>query len=201
MLAQPARQYSLEEYLEIDRQSDARLEYWDGDIFEMSGANEAHAMVEVNLMMQLGQRLDQAAGRLFGAQFRLKVPSFPPYRYADLSALCGAAELEQIGDIDVLTNPSLIIEVSSDLTEGYDRGQRFSHYKSIPSFCEYLLIVEARPYVTQYLKQGENAWLQHEYHNLNDDVLLSSVGVELSLREIYGNVTFKALKPKWPPLD
>jgi Uma2 family endonuclease len=130
---------------------------------------------------------------------RLKVPSLPPYRYGDTSALCGTAQFEKIGGVDVLTNPVLIIEVLSESTEGYDRGDKFSHSKSIPSFCEYLLIAQRRPRVTHYVKQDDITWNQREYNDLNDVVQLVSVMGEISLREIYENVTFKEAKPH-PPL-
>lgn len=201
MSAQPKYQYTLEEYLEMDRQSDARLEYWDGDIFDMSGVNEEHAEIETNLIAQLKPRLVPKGCRIFPANIRLKVPSFPPYRYGDTSALCGSAEFEKIGGVDVLTNPTLIIEVLSESTESYDRGLKFSHYKSIPSFCEYLLIAQDRPFVTHYVKLDDHTWNQREYTNLNDEVQLVSVGCEISLRALYENVTFKEHKPKLRPLE
>jgi Uma2 family endonuclease len=201
MSAQPKHQYSLEEYLEMDRLSDARLEYWDGEIFDMSGVNEEHAEIEVSLAIHLGSQLRQRGCRLFPANMRIKVPSFPPYRYGDTSALCGQAQFEKIGGVDVLTNPTLIIEVLSESTESYDRGLKFSHYKSIPSFCEYMLIAQDHPYITHYVKLEDNIWQQREYTNLNDEVQLVSVGCEISLRALYENVTFKEHKPKLRPLE
>ena len=108
---------------------------------------------------------------------------------------------EKIGGVDTLTNPALIIEVLSESTEGYDRGKKFSHYKSIPSFSEYLLIAQDRAHVTHYVKQDELTWNQREYNNLNDEVQLVSVTCEISLRELYENVTFKESKPHLRPLE
>ena len=201
MSALPKYKYSLEEYLEMDRQSEARLEYWEGEIFDMSGVQEEHAEIETNLAIHLGSRLRQRGCRIFLANMRLKVPSFPPYRYGDTSALCGQAMFEKIGGVDTLTNPALIIEVLSESTEGYDRGKKFSHYKSIPSFSEYLLIAQDRAHVTHYVKQDELTWNQREYNNLNDEVQLVSVTCEISLRELYENVTFKESKPHLRPLE
>jgi Uma2 family endonuclease len=195
MSAQPKYQYTLEEYLEMDGQSDARLEYWDGEIFDLSGVNEEHNEIETNLAIHLGSRLRQKGCRIFLANIRLKVPSFPPYRYGDTSALCGEAQFEKIGGVDVLTNPSLIIEILSESTEGFDRGKKFSHYKSIPSFCEYLLIAQYLPHVTHYIKQADNLWNQREYSDLAETVTLVSVGCEITLREIYEQVVFPAAKP------
>lgn len=195
MSALPKHKYSLEEYLEMDRQSEARLEYWEGEIFDMSGVQEEHAEIETNLIAYLKHRLVPRGCRIFPANMRIKVPSLLPYRYGDTSALGGQAQFEKISSVDVLTNPALIIEVLSESTEGYDRGDKFSHYKSIPSFCEYLLIAQYRPHVTHYVKQDDDSWNQREYNDLIEVVRLVSVACEITLQEIYEQVTFPTLKP------
>lgn len=203
MTALPKYKYSLEEYLELDAKSDSRLEYWDGEIFDMSGVSKKHARIEINITIHLGPRLAARGCRLFPANLRIKVPTLPPYRYGDLSALCGQDRYVAIGGLDVLTNPALIIEVLSDTTESYDRGDKFTHYKSIPSFSEYLLIAQHRPHVSPYLRQADDSWLQYEYNDLADVVQLASVGCALSLQEIYEHVTFDAStkNPHLRPLE
>lgn len=190
MTAAPKYKYTLEEYLELDAKSEARLEYWNGEIFDMSGVSKKHARIEINVTLHLGPRLAQRGCLIFPANLRIKVPSLPPYRYGDLSALCGRDQYVNIGGLDVLTNPALIIEVLSDSTESYDRGDKFTHYKSIPSFCEYLLIAQHRPHVSHYIRQTDDSWLQYEYNALADVVKLTSVECELSLQDIYEHVTF-----------
>src|SRR5437868_8662405 len=161
-----AKQYTLEEYLELDRNSEERLEYWHGEIFCMSGVGRNHARIEVNLTTRLNLLLAGRRCEVFPANMRIKVPSMQPYRYGDLSALCGEAQFEEIGGVDALTNPSLIVEVLSESTEAYDRGEKFTHYKSIPSFCEYLLIAQHRPHISQFIKQTDDSWLQREFNDL-----------------------------------
>jgi Uma2 family endonuclease len=190
MSAQPKVKYTLEEYLELDRISDERLEYWDGEIYSMSGVSRKHNRVGVNLIRLLDTELFDRECEVFAANTRIKVPSLPPYRYGDLSALCGEAQFEQIAGVDVLLNPMLIIEVLSDSTEARDRGDKFSHYKSIPSFCEYLLIAQHRLHVTQYLKRGDGFWLQREYNSLDEVVKIESLGCELAMKDIYRRVAF-----------
>lgn len=190
MTALPKQHYSLEEYLELDRNSDARLEYRDGEVFDMSGVSEQHNEIEINLILHLGTQLRAKGCRIFAANVRIKVPSLPPYRYGDTSALCGQAQFEKIDGVDVLTNPQLIIEVLSKRTEAFDRGDKFSHYKSIPSFSEYLLISQQRPHVVQYIKQSGKFWQQREYDQLSDEIELVSLDCHLALRDIYANVNF-----------
>ena len=126
------------------------------------------------------------------------MPSAPPYRYGDTSAVCGQPQFETIGGVDALTNPALIIEVLSKSTEGYDRGDKFTHYKSIPNFQEYLLVAQHRPHVTHLVKQADGSWNQREYNELDAVVKLASLDCDLSLREIYEAVSFAPAEP--PPL-
>lgn len=190
MSAQPKHRYTLDEYLELDRNSDERLEFWNGEIFSMSGANDPRDRIEVNLTTFLNLRLSDKGCRVLSANMRIKVPSLPPYRYGDLSALCGEARFEKIGGVDALTNPSLIIEILSDSTEAFDRGDKFTHYKSIPTFREYLLISQKRPHVTQLFKTDDGVWTHHEFNDPDDVVKLKTVGCEVTLREVYFCVVF-----------
>ncbi len=111
MAANPERRYTLEEYFELERKSEERYEFWGGELFCMSGVSADHAQIEINLVVSLSARFAGRRCRIFPANVRLKVPSAPPYRYADLSALCGEPQFEQIGGVDALTNPALIVEV------------------------------------------------------------------------------------------
>lgn len=182
--------YTLEEYLELDRNSAERLEYWDGEIFSMSGVSPEHDQIESNLHFQLRARVAGRNCRVFLANLRIKVPSLPPYRYGDISALCGKPRFEPIGGVEVLTNPSLIIEVLSRSTEAYDRGDKFTNYKSIPSLSEYLLVAQLRPHLTQFVKQPDDTWLQREFNSIYDVVKLVTLKCELPLKEIYQEVVF-----------
>lgn len=186
----PKQKHTLEEYLEMDRKSESRLEYWNGEIFDMSGVSPEHAQIEVNVTIHLGSGLAARGCRVFPANVGLKVPSLPPYRYADLSALCGQPEYETAGGVKALTNPSLIVEVLSDSTEAYDRGDKFTYYKSIPSFREYLLIAQHRPHVTQFVRQDDGSWKYLEANDLSNIVKLVSVNYELPLARIYENLMF-----------
>src|SRR5918911_1793522 len=124
MSAQPKARYTLEEYFELERKSEERYEYWDGEVFCMSGLSPEHDQIESNLNFHLRAKLRGRGCRIFLANMRIKVPSAPPYRYADVSALCGEAQFEEIGGLRAITNPSLIIEVLSPSTEARDRGYK-----------------------------------------------------------------------------
>ena len=195
MVANIKQHHTLEEYFELERRSEERYEYWHGEVFCMSGVSPEHDQIESNAVFHLRSRLTGRPCRVFLANVRLKVPTAPPYRYADLSALCDQPQYEKIGGLEALTNPALIIEVLSESTEAYDRGDKFTHYKSIPQLSEYLLIAQHRPHVTQFIKQTEGSWLQHEFNDLTEVVKLVSLNCELPLSEIYQNVSFAQATP------
>jgi Uma2 family endonuclease len=190
MTAEPKRKYTLEEYFDLERSSNGRYEYWDGDVFCISGVSDAHDQIEGNTSYALSRLFDRRQCRVFTANMRIKVPSLPPYRYADVSALCGLPVFEKIGRGDVLTNPMLIVEVLSESTEAYDRGDKFTHYKSIPSLREYLLMAQHRPHITQYVKQEGGSWSYQEVNQLTENINLPSVDCVLQLNEVYQGVRF-----------
>jgi len=192
MAAHPKRKYTLEEYFALELSTNEKFEYWNGEVFSMSGGSEQHDQIEGNTYLSLRIALSGRECRVFTDNMRIKVPSLPPYRYGDVSALCGQPIFEKIGGVDTVTNPTLIIEVLSDSTEAYDRGDKFTHYKSIPSLSEYLLIAQHRPHITQYVKQADGSWSYREINELSASLHLPSVDCVLKLSEVYREVAFAA---------
>jgi Uma2 family endonuclease len=191
MSTQPQRRYTLEEYFALEHASEAKYEYWQGEVYAMSSASPAHVQIQINLITLLRSQLRGRPCRIFSSDMRLKVPSLPPYRYPDLSALCGEPIFELIGGLEVLTNPTLIVEILSPTTEAFDRGDKFTHYKSIPSFIEYVLIAQHRPYIGQYVKQSPEVWSYRECNDLLTSLYIPSLECQLVLEELYQDVTFE----------
>jgi len=186
--------YSLEEYFELEKSTNEKFEFWDGNVWSMSGASFSHNRIVRNLNTEVDLQLREKGCEAFPSDLRIKVPDYPPYRYPDLTALCGKSEIENVGGLEMLVNPQLIIEVLSDSTEGFDRGDKFSYYKSIESFSEYLLIAQHRPHVSQFVKHGDGFWMNMEYNDLSETVELKSVPCKLALSSIYRNVSFKTIE-------
>lgn len=190
MSVQVKPRYTLEEYFELELASEERYEYFNGEVFCMSGVSPNHGQIESNLNLELRLALRERRCRVFPANIRIKVPAAPPYRYPDLAVVCEKPIYEEIGGIEALTNPALLIEVLSPSTEAYDRGDKFSHYKSIPSFREYLLVAQHRPHLTHYVKQSDGKWDYEETNDLTSNLDLPSVGCVLALSEVYRDVEF-----------
>ncbi len=182
---------TIEEYIELDKVSEEKFEYFDGEVFNMSGVHPNHALLESRLITSFNNQTAKRGCYIYPANLRVKVPSLPPYRYPDLSALCGKPEFEEHTGLLCLTNPILLAEILSPTTEGFDRGEKFTHYKSIPSFREYLLIAQTRKHITHYLRQSERAWLQTEY-GTGEVLQIVTLECELDVDTLYSGINFES---------
>lgn len=194
MSSQPTHKYTLEEYLALELASEEKYEFWNGEVFCMGGASLAHNRIARNIGTLVDTELRARGCQSFPADLRVKVPAYPPYRYPDLTALCGQPDIEQMSGLDVLINPALIIEVLSPSTEAFDRGDKFTYYKSIASFSEYILIAQHRPHVSQFVRQENGVWTFMEFNDLTESVRCASVPCVLALSEIYRDVVFEDVK-------
>jgi Uma2 family endonuclease len=117
-----------EEYLARERLAETKSEYYGGEIFAMAGASLAHARIVRNLVQKLGIRLGAGDCEVFSGDLRLHVPSTGLYTYPDVMVICGSPALTDT-DFDTVTNPAVVIEVLSESTKDYDRGQTFENYR------------------------------------------------------------------------
>ena len=190
MSALPKRKYTIEEYVELIKTTEEKIEYFDGELFSMAGGKFAHSAIASNVQFALSQRFVKRLCRVFSGDLALKVPAAPPFRFPDVSVVCGEPVVENLSGIDLLVNPILIVEVLSDSTADYDLGKKFLAYQSIESFREYLAIAQKHVHVIQHSKQENGLWVRRDFIGLDSEVHLESLNVTLSLREIYENVQF-----------
>lgn len=186
----PKRSYTLEEYIELDKSSEERYEFFDGEVFAMGGGSLNHSRISVNVSSVLVSKLAGGKCEVFTSDARIRVPAAWPYRYPDVAVVCGEPLIETLQGQEMLVNPVLIVEVLSPSTAAYDLGDKFSAYQSSESFREYLLIAQGRPHVIQHVRQPDNKWLRSESDGLNAELTLESLNLTLSLAEIYQRVTF-----------
>jgi Uma2 family endonuclease len=200
-LAQKVLLYSEEEYLALEREADERHEYIDGEIYAMAGETDPHSIITINLAAEFRNQLK---GRDCAALSpNMKVRSGPDpkfsrtlkgfFSYADLMVACGK-RLYHDDHQDVLLNPTVIIEVLSENTEAYDRGEKFRRYRQwIPTFTDYLLVSQTEPLVEHFRLDKSGFWvLAATVTDLADSVKIASIGCELKMAEIYDRVEFPA---------
>jgi len=185
----PPHRYTLEEYFALERGSEARYEFWDGEIVCMSGGSLQHSIISDNLHVLSSGLLSGQDCRAFSGGMPIKTPALPPYRYPDASVVCGRMLTEKINGIDVLINPVLVVEVLSPGTEQLDREEKRLAYQKLASLKEYLIVSQDAPHVTQYLRQGRQ-WVRKDHGDLHASVELVSIRSQLLLSDIYQGVTF-----------
>jgi len=171
------------EYLERERATEEKHEYFQGEVFAMVGASFAHVTVASNVVISLGSQLRGKPCQVFSADLRVNVSRTGLYTYPDVGVVCGEPEF---GDEhrDTLLNPKILIEVLSSSTEAYDRGKKFAHYRTIESLAEYLLVAQDQPRIEQFIRQASGDWLLHEASSLDERIRLPSIECELKLVEV-----------------
>jgi Uma2 family endonuclease len=183
---------TLEAYREISETAEERLEYRNGEIFTMSGGTANHSAIGVNLIIYLGFLLRDTDFRMYNGDMRIWIPEFQCGTYADVLVINGEPEFN-VSRTDEILNPLLIVEVLSPSTEGYDRGEKFRKYRSIPSLREYILISQSEAYIEHYSKsdsKSENIdiWQFQISDRLEQKITLPSLNIEVPLSEIYRRI-------------
>lgn len=176
-----------EEYLRLERASLEKHEYGDGQMFATAGANRKHRRISSNIQFAL-QAQEAASGCVSdSSETRLFIPATKKYTYADVVMTCGEEQRFQDDVLDTLLNPTLIVEVLSPSTEGYDRGKKFISYTSIPSFAEYLLVSQDEVLVEQRVRLAPEEWRQRFFRQMGECVTLTG-GIVLALSTIYAGI-------------
>jgi len=182
---------SPEEFLAFERASDEKHEYRDGEIVAMSGARLDHNRISTNITALLWHGLKGKGCENYSSDLRVWVPKTRLYTYPDAIVVCGEPEFVD-EEFDTLTNPLLLIEILSESTESYDRGQKFKNYRSIESLREYILISQNSPSVEKYIKHGDGFWMLSEATGIDSNITFESIDCTLSLTDIYDKVHFDA---------
>ncbi len=184
------QRYTAEEYLALEVESPVRSEFRNGEILEMTGGTPAHNQLTsaFNALLWFGLRRQPYS--VFVTDQRLWIPAVNLYTYPDVMVIVNPVTLKPDRK-DTVINPVLIVEVLSDSTQSYDRGDKFAHYRTIATFQEYLLIDQRCAYVEHYAKQEEHQWLLTEYQGLEAAIELVSVPVQIALADLYEAVEFE----------
>ena len=186
----PEKKYFSEvEYLEFERNSNIKHEYFHGEIFAMSGASMPHNEIASNCLFELKSKLKGKPCRPYGSDLRINIPHNTLYTYPDLSIICNKPELID-NEEDTYTNPTIIVEILSPSTRNYDLGGKFLLYKQIATLKEYILIDSESVQVIKYSRNDNNSWLVTEINSVDNILQLNSVQIELHLVDIYENVKF-----------
>lgn len=190
--------YTIEEYLALERQSEERHEYIDGQIYAMAGESLEHGDISVNMVGELRSQLKGTPCRVLTKD--TKVLSGPALRshksikglfsYPDVVVVCG--EPQVLDDHrDVLLNPTVIIEILSPSTERFDRGDKFRRYRThLASLTDYVQVSQALPLIEHFRRQSNDEWVLSTVSDMTGSLHLASINCTLLMSEIYDRVSF-----------
>ena len=175
-----------EEYITAERKAVIKSEYFSGKMIADSGASLKHNLITMNVTNGLYNQLVEQGCFVFGSDMRVGIGPGMSYFYPDVSVVCDTPRFED-DVLDILLNPIVVVEVLSQSTEAYDKGEKFRRYQLLESLQEYILISQERVEVERYQRQVEK-WQSQVYNTIEDILKLLSVDAELLLQQIYRSV-------------
>ncbi len=184
------KRISPQEYLIRERQASLKSEFFQGEVFAMTGGSPNHSLITANFVGEARQALKGKPCVVYNSDLRIRVQPTGLYTYPDVTIVCGDLEFDD-EERDTVINPTVIIEVLSDSTEKYDRGKKSNHYRQIASLKELILISQDRPNVERFTRQPNGDWLFHEERELTASFDLRSLDISITLAEVYRNVRFE----------
>lgn len=179
--------YTPQDYLALERSSDQRNEYFNGEIFAMGGATENHNLIVVNVSASLHAQMKGKPCKVYSSDMRVTMRRTGFYAYPDVVALCGEAAFDDEQQ-DTLLNPTVIIEVLSKSTQRYDRWEKFAQYRRIESLTQYVLISQDKSRIESYRRQPDNKWLLSEASEPHEELELPAIRCTLLVADVYDKV-------------
>ena len=195
-LASP--RYSAEEYLALERDTEERHEYLDGQVYAMAGESPEHGAICMNLSRIISTQLLGRACQAFSKDMKVRSGPLPGlsqrtkglFSYPDLLVVCGELRFHD-EHRDVLLNPAVIIEVLSPATEAFDRGEKWARYQTwLPELSDYLLVSQSKPQIEHFHRQAGGEWLYSLVNNPRESLRLISIDCILQLADVYDRVAF-----------
>jgi len=176
---------SHDDYLQAEQSSESKHEYLAGEIWAMVGASDAHVTIAGNLLVLLKQHLKGSPCRSYISDMKLRVEQVDAYFYPDVMVSCDARDLE---NKLIKQHPSFIAEVLSPSTEAFDRGQKFTCYRQLPSLQCYWLIDTEKQLIDSFVRTDNDDWLLHSYSQTDESVQIRTLDFKCSLNQVYEDV-------------
>lgn len=191
MAANPQAQSTMSEeaYLQLERHSETKHEYVQGQIRALAGASWRHNLICSNLQIYLGQALREKDCTVLSENMRVQVSAIKSYRYPDLVIVCGQAEFLDSKE-DTLLNPMILVEVLSPSTALVDRNEKLREYRQLASLSDYLLVSQESARIERYTRHEGKDWLFNDYEGLNARLIFAALDCTLPLVEVYRKVDF-----------
>ena len=190
-LPQEVKRYSPQEYYRLERDAVSKSDYYNGEIFAMAGGTSRHALICGNITREVGNLLKGSHCAVYTSDLRLKIKASGLRVYPNVGIYCGPLEFDEEDPYaETVTNPTLLFEVLSPSTAGYDRGFKSENFRRIPSLRGYVLVSQDKPHVEIYERQADGSWVLREEDRLDAVVQLPGIAASLPLADVYDRVSF-----------
>ena len=180
-VAEQIPRISFEEFLRLERLNTSKHEWLDGIVYMMAGGTFEHGRLVDNVLVAFRQRLAGRQCTPYSGNFLIRTPGGLG-AYPDVMVFCDAIVGDPADPERAATNPTLLVEVLSDSTEDYDRGEKFENYKTIPSFTEYVLVNQNERKVEVFSKR--DGW-SPRVASSGESLTLDAIGIVVAIDEIY----------------
>ena len=177
---------SFQAYIDIEKESNTKHEFHDGTVISMAGGTIEHGLIGGNTLIELAMKLraKNSPCKPINSDVKLQIKNYNKYLYPDAMVVCN--EIEKSAD-QAISNPTVIIEVLSKSTEGYDRGDKFFFYRQIPTLEAYILIDQYQPSIDMYLKKSD-LWQISRLEGIDEQLFIPPLDIYLDLKNIYLDV-------------
>ena len=193
-MAEAARQrYSFPDYVRLEAYANVRHEFHSGVIYAMAGGTPLHAHLAGRVIDLLGPQLRGSRCKLFPSDLRVRVAATGLATYPDVTIVCGPLRTDP-EDANAVVNPTVLVEVLSESTADYDRGEKLDHYKRIETAREIVLVSHREPLLEVWRRDATGAWSSHTAR-AGDRVLLPSIARELAVDDLYRDLPEGASLP------
>jgi Uma2 family endonuclease len=191
------RRCSVEEYLALEECAEHKSEYRDGLVVAIDVSPYQHSLISAKVLCAIHSSMRGTSFEITGSNCRVAIKTRRLYVYPDATIVCGSPQFDPADkNKTTIINPTLLVEVLSEGTEAYDRGDKFDAFRDLPTLKEYVIVASSRPLIESFFRQDDGTWLLSyarggEGSPVAGKLLLRSIGLELDLAEVYERVEFE----------
>ena len=184
LVAYGKNKFTVEEYFQMEEAAEQKHEYFQAEIFAMSGAGVDHNIISGNIFREVSQKLKGKSCRPFNSDQGIHIPQNSLFTYPDISIVCGQIITLDDDNWNIL-NPTVIIEVLSRSTRNYDHGGKFKLYRDIPALKEFILVDSESIGIEAFRINDSGHWELEECKEAADGLFIRSVQLLIPVTEIY----------------
>ena len=178
--------YTYADYVALELESSTKHEFLDGEIYAMAGGSEDHSALAAEVLRLLGNAVGDRPCRVHTSDLRVFVESAGLATFPDGSVICGALQQHEPSPRATALNPQVLVEVTSDSSEDYDRGDKLEFYRAIPTLREYVIVSHRSREVVVHHRDEGGEW-REACAVAGETVMVPSPGARLAVSEVYRN--------------